>query len=740
MRASTLIFLALGLALTGCDKDSDHDGVPKSEDCNDESPLISPDVAEVCDGVDNDCDGEIDELGAIGEVEYWADTDGDGFGDPNESIMSCEEVEGYVSDATDCDPTSGSSYPGGTEVCDGADNDCNGIVDDEATDAPTWYGDADLDGYGGSTFTVEACQAPAGFVASSDDCDDLDAMSYPGADEYCDGADNDCDGTVDEGDALDATTWYRDADADGYGADGDAMPACEQPSGYVLEAGDCDDAYAAIYPEAEEICDELDNDCDGNADYGLAVPGDYETIQEAIDAAVDGELVCVAADEYEEDLYFGGTSVMVVGIDGSGDTSLTGTGDGPVVTMTDGEGPEAGLSGFTISGGMSDQGAGIYLDNASPTLDDLVFTDLYCYGSDSYCEGVGIYSEGGDVVATDLVFTGLDPEPNHGVYGAAAYVDGGSFELDGFTIEDNEISDSTYYFYGFFSADGGDVSLSNGEVTDNTLEPYRSVYGMLVSLGYYTSGDFEISHVDIYDNVIDPTYSSTYMYGLLSFSEGGGGQVVADHVNISANRVNVRGLYGLVMGGWGGDWELTNFIVAGNKATLSSDGYCYGMFMADSRVDGKLTNGDIVYNDLGTTRYMYSGVIIGGYESDIDITNVNVVGNEASGTSYGYGSVYYSGYDEDESYAPDFNWEYSNHYDNGSASYDFSCDNSDCEPDDTYNEDPSYTSVSSSNPMSWGLTLNTRSDMIDAGDPSILDADGTTSDVGAYGGPGGDDW
>ena len=108
-------------------------------------------------------------------------------------------------------------------------------------------------------------------MADDSDCDDLDADAYPGADERCDGADNDCDGTTDEDDAVDAASWYADADGDGYGdSSGAATDACEAPSGYVSSdlATDCDDTDASVNPDAEETCNGVDDDCDGTADDG----------------------------------------------------------------------------------------------------------------------------------------------------------------------------------------------------------------------------------------------------------------------------------------------------------------------------------------------------------------------------------------------------------------------------------------------------------------------------------------
>ncbi|NIW29876.1 MAG: hypothetical protein GWN25_22740, partial [Actinobacteria bacterium] len=95
------------------------------------------------------------------------------------------------------------------------------------------------------------------------DCDEEDPGVHPGAAEICDGRDNDCDGAVDEGDAVDAPLWYADFDGDGYGNAALTLNACARPAGWAAAAGDCDDFHAAVHPGAPDLCDGLDNDCDG---------------------------------------------------------------------------------------------------------------------------------------------------------------------------------------------------------------------------------------------------------------------------------------------------------------------------------------------------------------------------------------------------------------------------------------------------------------------------------------------
>ena len=245
--------------------------VSDSTDCNDLRSDANPAATEYCDSIDNNCDGAVDEDTAADAPTWYADTDSDSYGDASSTDVACSQPSGYVSDDTDCNDSSNLAYPGGTEVCDSLDNNCDGTVDeDTATDAPTWYDDTDSDGYGDAGSPNVACSMPTGTVSNDEDCDDGDLTIYPGANEFCDTVDNDCDGSIDEADAVDAGTWYEDYDTDGYGDAASTDIACNQPSGFVSDATDCDDAEILINPAATEVCDGADNNCDGTVDEDTA--------------------------------------------------------------------------------------------------------------------------------------------------------------------------------------------------------------------------------------------------------------------------------------------------------------------------------------------------------------------------------------------------------------------------------------------------------------------------------------
>ncbi|WP_395829727.1 MopE-related protein [Archangium violaceum] len=218
--------------------------------------------SELCDGLDNDCNGQVDD--GLPTQTWYRDADVDGYGNPYILTQNCRQPPSYVANALDCNDGNAAIRPGATEVCDGWDNNCNAQVDEGVK--TTYYQDADADTYGVAGTTILACSQPAGYASRGGDCNDASSSIKPGATEVCDGKDNDCDGSTDEGVGM---TYYRDADADTYGATGMTILACSQPAGYATRGGDCNDASSSIKPGAKEVCDGKDNDCDGRADEGV---------------------------------------------------------------------------------------------------------------------------------------------------------------------------------------------------------------------------------------------------------------------------------------------------------------------------------------------------------------------------------------------------------------------------------------------------------------------------------------
>ncbi len=236
--------------------DADGDGFAACAECDDTAAAVNPAAVEVCNGADDDCDGAIDDadasLDTTGASAWYVDADADGYGDDAAATLACDAPVGSVAEAGDCDDTDAAWNPGIAEddCTDPNDYNCDGSVG---------YADADGDGF-----------------AACAECDDTVAAVNPAATEVCNGADDDCDGATDDADdSLDpssAPSWYADADADTFGDPGANVVACVQPEGTVADATDCDDTAAAVNPAAAEVCNRIDDDCDGavdDADPGL---------------------------------------------------------------------------------------------------------------------------------------------------------------------------------------------------------------------------------------------------------------------------------------------------------------------------------------------------------------------------------------------------------------------------------------------------------------------------------------
>ena len=278
--------------------DVDDDGWPAMWDCDDELATTFPGADELCNGLDDDCDGDVDE-DAVDQTVSYADADGDGFGDAETETVACGEVEpGRVEVAGDCNDEEDSIFPGADEICDGLDQDCDDSIDEDALDATRTFFDGDGDDFGDEAIVELACGDPSeGYVLVPGDCDDALDTVYPFAPELCDGISNDCDDAIDE-DPVDGQEYLVDEDRDSFGGS-DVVIACEPPDNTVDVGGDCDDNNADVRPNADEVCNGIDDNCDDVIDPPGSV-GAVEVYSDAdgdsFGAIEDPLLLCVVGD------------------------------------------------------------------------------------------------------------------------------------------------------------------------------------------------------------------------------------------------------------------------------------------------------------------------------------------------------------------------------------------------------------------------------------------------------------
>ena len=395
--------------------------VSKSGDCADNDASTNPGVKEICDGADNNCSGQTDEENAGGCTNYLHDHDGDGYGVQGDFKCLCQKGGEYTSlNFGDCNDNSAAIHPKATESCDGIDNDCDGSTDGPGSeDCTPWFVDSDKDGYG--SFLVASkclCAGIDGYANQGGDCADNDATVNPGATEICNGKDDDCNGVKDPKNTQGCTTYYLDGDSDTYGF-GLSQCTCVADGAFsALVSGDCNDANAAVNPGATEVCNNKDDNCDGQTDENLL--GIYYTDVDGDGYGVGAGLVLCGPDASHtakllgdcDDGNFAINPAAIESCNGVDDNCNGSTDDG-LTTATyykdvDGDGYGAGggsvqcgpMGGFTVttggdcndSSGSVNPGAtescnGID-DNCAGGIDDGLPTNTYFHDGDG--DGYGL--------------------------------------------------------------------------------------------------------------------------------------------------------------------------------------------------------------------------------------------------------------------------------------------------------------------------------------------------------------
>ncbi len=691
--------------------------VADSSDCDDTTANAYPGNAEVCDELDNNCDGQVDE-GVT--TTYYADFDDDGFGSASLTEAACAVPTGYTVNDDDCDDNVAAVNPDADEVCNAIDDDCNGSVDDGASDVSTYYADTDGDSYGDRSSTTTACSLPTGYVSDWTDCDDTRALTSPAATEFCNTLDDDCDGQVDEDSAADAPTWYLDADGDGYGNPATSDVQCSQPTSYVADGTDCIDSSPISYPGANEICDGLDNDCDGTAD----------------DSPIDG------------DTYYADSDA-----DGFGDpastTSECAVPGGFVENYYDCDDGDRGepVVADAISGSSAGTGTlGDPFDSLQDAIDNAYLCVIAYRGT--YREQIDLDGKSIDIWGVDgYDFTTIDPDfstcttSNPTACGSAITIASGSGAtptLHGFTVTGG----TGRYTAATASTTCADSSASHSGRTECTVTTYEYCGGGLYIEGddpSFYDMDVRNNTLPVFEQAASGTFSQTWMY-----SYGGG--VCLKNANASFEDSWIAGNFADQGGG----------VYAEDGATLTFE---HGYVSENDAEDGggvnlsgasaTFTNAAVHCNTADTD----GGGLFTESSGTATFTNAVLYGNTSSTSGSARGSQAYIGTSttfnlynsiaEASTTAPllygaggSGTADYNNVYNGSGSGYSGSL----AAGTGGISSGNNFTSVScEGNPYNDDFSLRSASGANNAGNPAAAynDLDGTRNDMGAHGGAGG---
>jgi hypothetical protein len=549
------------------------------------------------------------------------------------------------------------------------------------------------------------CPEPCDDDVGDDDDDTGDDDSAVGDDDSGSDDDDTSDGPV-------------DSDADG-----------------VSELEDCDDSDPWIAPGNAEICDGDDNDCDGVVDEDClechhSVDGGSSGIGTMIlhDATVDGQRICVSPGVYEEDVDFAGHDIHLLGVGGAARTVIQGSGSGPVVTFDTGEGAGAILEGFTLGNGHAHKGGGVHVVGASPTLRDLVVAS-----NEADLWGGGLYA-----FESSLTVSGCRIEFNQASRGGgAAFLDSAP------TVTDCEIT------YNHLSSDGlgGGLYAENcgGTVSRTRIQgnssggSYSAGGGVLLD-----AADMAFAHCEIVDN------HGGVGGGLAAYGDDQGTSVSLSNIRLAGNEAESWGSsYGGGIYASSVELTLTHAMVVGNSATssdMASGGGGIALWNSTSVLENVVLAGNIALNNGGDA--CFGGAIMAGVTGDgsssVALEQATIHGNMSVGNAavQGVGSVLGATITGNEDHGISCGdcttlWVSNVH---GNALGDYQGGNEPPVEAGNISAEPQFLDVSDPDPLAWDVHLDPTSALVGAGDPDVVDPDGSPTDIGAFGGPGAGGW
>lgn len=529
-------------------RDADFDGfdAPQfgGDDCNDADGSVFPGANDAWyDGTDADCAGNSD-----------FDQDGDGFEATEHGGDDCDDLNvGFNPDIPETDCTDDTDYDcdGITPFIDGDDDLIPECTDCDDTNPAigsslAWYADLDGDGYGDTTNVDYACLATDSRIADGTDCDDTNSDIHPAASEYCGGVDNDCDGETNEDNSLNRTSFYADADADGFGAPDAPILACSAPPGFVCNADDCDDGEDSIFPGAVEwSCNGIDDACDGDNDPEtvISVPTDFASIQDAIQAAGEGGTVCVAAGTYQESIEIYSSGITLEGV-GSGESILDGEARRRPILISNRE--NISVRGFGVINGA---GGSVRAENsANITLESL---DISGNSSGS---ALAIYGTTNAVVRTVSVYGNL--ASGYLVEGGGVWFAQSSGSFERVQIVGNTVEYETSCVGAGMYVQASTLAVSNSIIAGNACIPSAPEAASASGAGIHLQGS---STLTLQNSVIFGNHVTmgSQTGGTVNIRVDGGGEAL-----VAVNSVNANGTSDDITacGGWCGDvnaeWSL----------------------------------------------------------------------------------------------------------------------------------------------------------------------------------------